>query len=170
MRLPVRATYAVRLMVALDRLGGGERPVQLAEVALATGVSRRYLEQLAIPLKNQALIRAVAGRKGGYLLNRPPAEITLRAVLEAVMGPIELAACVSKRECMRAEFCECRLIWALLNTWLNKLLERYSIADLSDPELLKDVRKQLEALAAGGSPELDPGPRAEDGAAGRPDQ
>ena len=35
------------------------------------------------------IVGSVRGRNGGYLLARPPGEVTLREVIEAVEGPID---------------------------------------------------------------------------------
>ena len=128
----------------IDRQGGRSKPVQLIQVSKLTGISKRYLEQLAIALKSHSLIRGVSGRKGGYLLARSPKKITIGDVLKAVIGPIDLSVCVVEPEsCMRAEFCECRLIWTLLNRKVNAVLEEFSISDLSDRGLMKEIRDQL---------------------------
>lgn len=134
----------MRLVLEIDRQGGRSKPVQLIQVSKLTGISKRYLEQLAIALKSHSLIRGVSGRKGGYLLARSPKKITIGDVLKAVIGPIDLSVCVVEPEsCMRAEFCECRLIWTLLNRKVNAVLEEFSISDLSDRGLMKEIRDQL---------------------------
>ena len=132
------------MVLEIDRQGGRTKPVQLIQVSKLTGISKRYLEQLAIALKSHSLVRGVSGRKGGYLLARPPTEITIGDVLKAVIGPIDLSVCVVEPEtCMRAEFCECRLIWTLLNRKVNAVLGEFSIADLSDREMMSGIREQL---------------------------
>lgn len=96
----------MRLMVELHRLGATKAPVQLGRVAEITGISRRYLEQLTITLKSHSLLRGVSGRNGGYVFAKAPAEISIREVLAAVIGPIELSVCVAEPEsCLRADFC-----------------------------------------------------------------
>ena len=156
MKLSSRARYAVRLMVELHRQGASKRPVQLSQVSSVTGISKRYLEQLAIALKSHSLIRGISGRKGGYLLAKSPNDVTIGDVLKAVIGPINLSLCVVEPDiCMRAEFCNCRLIWTLLNRRVNAVLEEYSIADLSDKEVMAGIREQLLAEDRGEQGELD---------------
>jgi Rrf2 family protein len=138
-------------MLEISRLGGGERPVRLSEVAKTTGLSRRFLEQLAISLKSHSLVTSVCGRKGGYLLARPDDEISIGNVLTAVMGPINLAVCAEDASlCLASDFCECRMVWVLLRERINGVLNEYTIADLLDKNWLETVRAQLPA------PELEP--------------
>jgi Rrf2 family cysteine metabolism transcriptional repressor len=151
MKLSSRARHAVRLMLEISRLGDGEKPVQLSQVAKTTGLSRRFLEQLAISLKSHSLVTSVCGRKGGYLLARPNDEITIGNVLTAVMGPINLAVCAEDASlCLASEFCECRMIWVLLRERINSVLNEYTLADLLDKDWLETVRAQLPL------PELEP--------------
>lgn len=144
MKLSARARYALRLIVEIDRLGGQRRPVRLPEVARTTRISKRYMEQLTMALKSHSLLRGVSGRNGGYVLARPAAEITIGEVLRAVIGPIELSVCVDEPSvCLRAEFCECRLIWLLLDREINRVLNTYTLADLSNHKLMQELRTGL---------------------------
>jgi len=149
MKLSARGRYAVRLMVELLRNGAKEKPVQLSEIARITGISRTFLEQLAIALKNHALLRGICGRKGGYVLARPAEEITLRQIIVAAVGPISLAVCVEDSLlCMRSDFCTCRLIWSLLQARIDGVLNEYSLADLVDDKALQAMRQELETAQA----------------------
>ena len=144
MKLSSRARHAVRLMLEIYRLGEGGRPVQLSEVAKTTGLSRRFLEQLAVSLKSHSLVTSVCGRKGGYLPARSGDEISIGDVLTAVMGPINLAVCAEDPSiCLASEFCECRMIWVLLKERINGVLNEYTLADLLDKDWLETVHAQL---------------------------
>lgn len=145
MKLAARTTYAVRLMLELHRLGGADAPVRLSEVARVTGISRGFLEQLAVELRNHSLLRAVSGRNGGYSLACPPGEISVRDVITAVSGPISLAACVDMPEiCVYAGECECRLLWVLLQDRIATVLEEYKLTDLARKETMDAIRKEME--------------------------
>jgi Rrf2 family cysteine metabolism transcriptional repressor len=52
------------------------------------GLPPKYLPQILLELKGKGILRSVRGMAGGYLLARPPAEITLGDVLQAVDGPL----------------------------------------------------------------------------------
>jgi Rrf2 family protein len=122
------------MMLDVARHGGDERPVSLAEVAERTDLSRGYLEQLAQALRNARLLRAVAGRHGGYLLARQAEEITVGDVIETAIGPVCVVDCIEDPEgCPRSEYCECRVVYAIINTRVAEVLHLYTLADLLDP-------------------------------------
>jgi Rrf2 family protein len=134
MRLTTRARYALRMMLDLARHGGLEKPVSLATVAERTDISRGYLEQLAMAMRNARLVRGVAGRYGGYRLTEPPERITVGQIVEAATGPVCVVDCVDDpASCPRAEDCECRLVYSLVNERIAEVLREYTLADLLDP-------------------------------------
>jgi len=134
MRLTTRARYALRMMLDVARNGGDERPVSLASVAERTDISRGYLEQLALALRNARLIKGVAGRYGGYRLAESPKHITVGEIVEAAIGPICVVDCVDDpMSCPRAELCECRTVYSLINERIAEVLREYTLADLLDP-------------------------------------
>jgi len=59
LKLSTRARYALRLMIALVRMSADEEPVSLARVSESTHISRKYLEQVVMSLKNASLLRGV---------------------------------------------------------------------------------------------------------------
>jgi Rrf2 family protein len=134
MRLSTRARYALRMMLDLARHGGLEKPVSLAAVAERTDISRGYLEQLAMALRNARLVRGVAGRYGGYRLTEPPERITVGQIVEAATGPVCVVDCIDDpASCPRAEDCECRLVYGMVNERIAEVLREYTLADLLDP-------------------------------------
>jgi len=131
MKLSTRGRYALRLMLDIARSGKDGRPVSLTSVTGRTDISRGYLEQLALPLRNANLLKAVSGRYGGYMLAKPATEITLGRIIEAAIGPINLVECVARPDdCMRSEGCECRMVYQLINRRITEVLDEYTLADL----------------------------------------
>jgi Rrf2 family protein len=133
------------MMLDVARNGGQETPVSLATVAERTGISRGYLEQLALALRNARLVRGIAGRYGGYELIVPPSEITIRQIVEAAIGPIYVVDCLEDpTTCPRAEFCECRIVYALINNRIAEVLREYTLADLLKPSWVRTGRGTVD--------------------------
>lgn len=147
MKLSTRARYALRSMIEIARLSNDSKPTSLERVAQSTQISRRYLEQLAIPLKNARLLRGFSGKGGGYMLARPPEEVKVGQIMEAAIGPISIVHCVSHPElCLKAEVCECRLLYVLINRRITQVLNEFSLADLVDKDWLKKMMRKLETF------------------------
>jgi Rrf2 family protein len=146
MRISTRARYALRMMVDLARNGEGGAPVSLADVAERTDLSRGYLEQLTAPLRSQHLIRGFPGKQGGYRLTRPASAITLRQIIEAAIGPVAILDCLEDpTTCMRADVCECRVVYGLINEEIRSVLETFTLEDLKDPRREGELEGKLEA-------------------------
>jgi len=138
MRLSTRARYALRMLLDVARNGGNTTPVSLASVAERTDLSRGYLEQVALALRNAGIIRGVAGRRGGYQLAAEAGDITIRQVIEATIGPINLVDCIEDpTTCLRSEFCECRVVYQMINCRIAEVLQAYTLADLLDPSWVR---------------------------------
>jgi len=147
MRISTRARYALRLMIDIARHSGGERPVHLRQIAEWNDLSHGYLEQLMISLRNASLVRGLSGRKGGYILARPAEKIKLTEIVEAVIGPINLAECVLHPDnCPRSPICESRPIWVMLNVQIKNTLDRFTLADIADDKWLQKANKELVSI------------------------
>lgn len=145
MRLSTRGRYALRLMLDVARNGGERRPVSLAQVSDRTGISRGYLEQLAMALRNARLVKGVAGRNGGYRLAAPTDQINVGRIIEAAIGPICVVDCVEEPEaCLRAEFCECRLVYAVINQRVAEVLNQFTLANLLDPRWVRATGEMVD--------------------------
>ena len=134
------------MMLDVTRHGAEDKPVSLASVSHRTGISHGYLEQVALALKSARLVRGVAGRHGGYKLAQPAKEISIRQVIEATIGPVCVVDCIDEPEaCLRAEYCECRVVYALINQRIGEVLDEFSIADLADPKWLHESVKEFNS-------------------------
>jgi len=139
MKISTRGRYALRMMLDIARHGAQEAPVSLASVSERTGLSHGYLEQVALALRGAGLVRGVAGRYGGYKLAIPAEKITIRDEPEA---------------CPRADYCECRVVYALINHRIGEVLEEFTLADLADPSWMHDTGEVLtsQLVTLGGGP------------------
>lgn len=99
MRLSVRSDYAARAVLGLARHFPSGEALRLEDLAAKQGVPPNYLTQILIELKSQHIVRSVRGKLGGYLLARPPAEITLGDVLRCVYGQVFDTPALSDANC-----------------------------------------------------------------------
>ena len=68
----------------------------------------------------------------GFSLARPPAEITVRDVVEAVDGPIALNGCVLwPEDCRRSADCRMHEVWVLAQQRMMDVLGEVTLAQLA---------------------------------------
>jgi Rrf2 family transcriptional regulator, iron-sulfur cluster assembly transcription factor len=107
-----RADYTVRAMVDLARHHGDGRR-KTAEIAAEMDIPLSYLPQLLAQLVRAGLVASVAGRKGGYVLARPPEEISLLDAIEVADGPMVALVCVLRGgPCRWDDSCAIHEPWA----------------------------------------------------------
>jgi Rrf2 family protein len=118
-------------MVALA-LNYGNGTTLLREVARRESISEKYLGQIIIPLKSAGLVLSQRGSRGGYALARPPEEITVRDVIEAIEGKIAAVLCVQDPEaCARATSCVATRVWKKLSEDIERSLSSFTLATLA---------------------------------------
>jgi Rrf2 family protein len=169
MMFSTKAEYGVRVMVELARRSGGEGglgdPVPLAEIAANDGLPLAYLEHLVARLRKAGLVDSRRGSRGGYLLARPAAQITMAEVVEALEGSIAPIECISEsadgslvcaRESRGADptrpvgACPTKLLWARVRASIVTTLRETTLADLLlTPAIAPAASLQIEPLTTG---------------------
>ncbi|MCW1401394.1 SUF system Fe-S cluster assembly regulator [Novosphingobium sp. MW5] len=133
MRLSSMADYAVVTMSAAARHCGGAR-VSAAQLASETGLPAPTVQKLVSKLSAAGLIKSVRGAGGGFKLARPAAAITLADIVEAVEGPIALAACLDGHDCGLESGCSVRPHWPVVNEALRGALAGVPLTRLAQLE------------------------------------
>jgi Rrf2 family protein len=137
MQITRQADYAVRAVLYLARLGDGERAAT-STVAEEQRIPPSFLAKIISQLSISGLLHTSRGARGGVTLARPPKEISLLDVVEAIDGPIMLNECVGdESECTFDEDCPLRPVWReaqevlvkrLKSTNFQQFLERGKVA------------------------------------------
>ena len=115
MRLTTKGRYGVRAVINLAAAVNGH-PVSISKIAAKEGISPEFLEQIFFKLKKSGLIRSLRGPKGGFLLDKDPALISIKDILDAVGEPVFPAPCTNKdakQACIRQDQC------SITQTWQN---------------------------------------------------
>ena len=130
MKISTRTRYGTRLMVELG-CRYGQHPAFLKDIAAKENISEKYLSQIIIPLKTAGLVNSFRGAHGGYVVARPPEEITLKEIVEVLEGDLNLVGCVKNAsECQRASICVTRNLWGELGQVITQTLEKVTLQDL----------------------------------------
>ena len=110
--LTQKTRHALRSLLYIGRQERGT-PVQLAAIARAEGIPKKYLEQIMNQLRRAGVVHSSRGPNGGYILARDPESISFADVVEATevasalrfpvpedeLGPAPLVDAVSNTLC-----------------------------------------------------------------------
>ena len=88
MKATVKSDYACRAIEALALHHPQSQPLRIEAIADSKAIPANYLVQILIELKSKGLIQSQRGKAGGYLLARPPSQITVGDVLRAIHGDV----------------------------------------------------------------------------------
>jgi len=131
MELTRKGEYAVRGIVYLATRPG-DRVCLLSEIAEAVDVPQTFLAKIFQQFSKIGLVRSYRGTGGGFVLGRPPENISLLEVVEAVEGPITPNRCVSAPgECDRSSFCKVHPVWVDVQARIRDILASVTLKDLS---------------------------------------
>jgi len=97
LKLSNKGIYGIKALYELARHFGGE-PINIREISERHGLPVPFLEQVLHKLKLSGLVESRRGVNGGYVLARPPGEITLGDAVRALEGPIALCDCLQHAE------------------------------------------------------------------------
>jgi Rrf2 family cysteine metabolism transcriptional repressor len=81
-----KSRYAVVALAELAR--SGSDPVPIGQIAERRGMPVQFLEQLFSTLRRAGILTSHRGAKGGYTLARPPEEINVLEVVQALDGVV----------------------------------------------------------------------------------
>lgn len=124
-----RGDYSVRAVLYLARHPGRQRR---RDISAAMDIPDKYLPQLLAVLVDGGIARSTVGRAGGYELARPPANISLREVVEVAEGPIRSDKCLLRGgPCYWAEECALHDAWTAAGAALSDQLGATTFADLA---------------------------------------
>jgi Rrf2 family protein len=143
MKLSTKGDYATRVLLELAA-SEGPKALSTHELAVRTGISQKYLEQILMRLRGARLVNARRGVYGGYALARGPEQISVGEVVRLMDGPLAPSPCASQSahvpcpayRCPSEQSCVLRGLWLDVRDVIAELLDATTFADL--------VRRQRE--------------------------
>jgi Rrf2 family protein len=103
--------------------------VSAGTIAGALGASQAHLSKVLMRLVRDGLVKGTPGPGGGFRLTKPPEDVTLRDVYEAIEGPLVTEGCLlgvpacGKKTCILAGLCE------RVGTEVSEKLSEFTLAD-----------------------------------------
>ena len=137
MKITQEADNALRMMCLLAKQAAAGVPtVGAAILAEGVAVPNRFGLKILQKLSQSGMVKTSRGATGGYSLNTDPATLTVRQVIEAIDGPIEINRCLSETHlCLNnpnKDCCRLHHVFAELNGMLIERLDRLTVAMVVD--------------------------------------
>jgi Rrf2 family protein len=136
MKINTKVRYGLRTMIELG-CHNNKTGVHQREIAKNQQLSEKYLDPIISSLKAAGLIINISGKKSGYIITKPPKQITVLDVFKAFEADVAVVQCLcSPSICERADHCATREYWSGLNdvingyfkgTKLSTLINRYKV-------------------------------------------
>ena len=137
MKVSKKSDYALRALVSLAN--NREKLFSIRQIASENNISKRFLEQIMLELKDNRIIEGIPGRLGGYRLLVSPSELTVGRIIRLFDGMLAPINCVSMKEyekCSQENQRKFRRLFLNIRNFAANLLESYSIEDLRKLEVV----------------------------------
>lgn len=131
MKLSTRGRYGIHAMFDLAQQYESGTPQPIKAVSERENIPDAYLEQLIAALRRAGLVISVRGSQGGYMLARPPREITVGEVLRVMEGELATVECLEEENvCAKAGACPTRLVWQKIQNGVNAVVDGITLEDM----------------------------------------
>jgi Rrf2 family transcriptional regulator, cysteine metabolism repressor len=123
------ALMAVQYMASKNAV----RAVNTKEIAEAYRIPLELLAKVLQKLGKKGVVISHNGPKGGYMLARPPSEISVLAVIQAIEGNIGITECYHNEDshCVQMARCNIRTPLRNIQNSIYALLDSMSIEDMT---------------------------------------
>ncbi|MFZ1731689.1 MAG: Rrf2 family transcriptional regulator [Bacteroidota bacterium] len=134
MKFSSQEEYGLRCLLQLARKGPGAS-MTIPEMSDAEGLSQAYVAKLLRILRISGFVESVRGQEGGYTLARGMSEIVLSDVLAALGGRFYKPGFCdhfsgTETVCTHTFSCSIRPLWHRVQTAIDGVLEKTTLADL----------------------------------------
>ena len=130
LKLTSAADYAIRAMIHLACVPDG-RFILRSEIADAQNIPTSFMAKILRSLVRARLLRSSRGVNGGFALARPPGEVNMLEVVEAIEGPLALTDCTPNPDgCAWFMDCPASLVWYQLQENMRDTLKGVTLENL----------------------------------------
>ncbi len=132
MKISRKSDYALRaLMTLVERFGKG--PISIRELAEKNDVPRGFLEHIMLDLKTQGVVKSIAGRIGGFILAKPPEEITMGEIVrhfDGLLAPIGCVSAAAYEPCSQEATCRFRRVLLDIRNYTAQKMDHATLSEV----------------------------------------
>ncbi len=139
MRITQEADYALRIVCHLAQRGDTVGARTLSEIL---AVPPSFALKILRKLSHEGIVQGTRGAEGGYTMAADPDTVTVRRVIEAIDGRVEISRCLSDSHgCLYnpdKSCCRFHHVFEELNRLLTERLDRLTIGMMADGSIPLD--------------------------------
>jgi Rrf2 family protein len=130
--LTKKAKYGLKAMSYLAGVTPGQTAL-VADIASANQIPKKFLDAILSELRNAGYVHSKKGKGGGYMLARPPAQISVGDLVRTLDGPLAPIQCASQRmyrkcdDCVDETHCAVRLVMMEAREAISRVLDHTSL-------------------------------------------
>ncbi len=131
-----KTDYALRALFTLVEHYNGT-PIPIRELARRNDIPKRFLEQIMLALKAQGWVKSLAGIRGGYVLAKNPAKITMGEVVrhfDGILAPIECVSLSGYKRCSQEPVCRFRRVFLDIRNYVTAVMDRSTLSEVARGE------------------------------------
>ena len=133
MQLNRSTDYAIQMLLYLAKAG---KTVSSSKLAVAIGVSHRYLLQISAKLRAAGFIRAAHGPSGGLVLIKHPDEISLYDVIISMERIVQTGSiCGTPSDEVSKEMLMLKNEYRKVDCMLERVLKEITLARILEADL-----------------------------------
>lgn len=132
-----KGKYGLKAAVYLARLPPGySSPV--GDIAEANKIPRKFLDAILGELRHAAILHSKRGKDGGYMLARPPDQISVGDIIRTLDGALAPIACASRHfyqpcaDCSDQATCPVRLMMIHVRDAISHVIDHHTLAQMRD--------------------------------------
>jgi FeS assembly SUF system regulator len=145
LRMSRLTDYGTLVLSSMAR--GPESLHSAADVASRVRLAPPTVSKILKLLARAGLVTSVRGVQGGYVLARPPGQITAADIIDALEGPVALTECsIEHNQCELESVCNVGGAWQRVNVSIRRALQ-----DITLDQLVASGRQPLPRIKLDGA-------------------
>lgn len=139
MKFSAQEEFGLRCLISIAR-EGEEGFLTILQISEREGLSGSHVAKLLSILRKHGFVKSVRGQQGGYRMARPPQEILVRDLLEALGGRLyDSGFCLRHaglgESCVHETDCTLRPLWGTVQNAVDRVIAMITLQDLLDGTL-----------------------------------
>ena len=131
----------------------GHDPLSLTDIAAREKLPHHYTEQILVRLRRAGIVKSVRGTQGGFMLAKPPSDVSVGHVIQVLEGAPFSKTCdhFNKRSnCGHLGDCSIRPVWELIAKHVWNVLDGITLKHLLEDEkqVVQSLMRQLPVLSS----------------------